>query len=83
MSGFSGARPNDQGVRTGRGRGFCEGSYGFSYGRGCGRFKGRGYGLGRGLNNSFKYDDKNLESRVNAVEAHLRELKKLQTEQTE
>ena len=83
MPRLDGTGPNGQGVGTGRGRGNCEGTYGHNYGRGCGRFRGRGFGLGRGFNNSFKYDDKNLESRINAVEAHLNELKKLQKDQTE
>jgi uncharacterized protein DUF5320 len=79
MPRFDGTGPNSEGPRTGRNRGYCEGSVaiGFGRGRGCRGSRGRGIGFGRGYNNSFRYNEQSIDERINSVEAHLNELKKL------
>ena len=79
MPRLDGTGPNSEGPKTGRNRGYCEGSvaYGFR-GRGCGRGnRGRRMGFGRG------YNEESLNDRISFLESRLQELKELQNKQND
>jgi uncharacterized protein DUF5320 len=86
MPRFDGTGPNSEGPRTGRNSGNCEGSVATGFGgrgRGCRGNRSRGMGFGRGFNNSFRYNEQSIDERINSVEAHLNELKKMKKNREE